>query len=130
MIDYISEIDSDNFPFKDLDKEPFEGSNGSPMVLSPIQQLQLAKLAEIGCTTNEMLIILGLAIHPNTLISRYGDIIEYGRSQGNKSLRVVQFKKALEGNVDMLKWLGKQRLGQYDDKVSGHNEPLPWSDDD
>ena len=37
-----------------------------------------------------------------------------GRSEGLIKLRNAQFKKALSGNPEMLKWLGRQLLGQQE----------------
>lgn len=43
------------------------------------------------------------------------EAIELGEAQGMTSIRKKQFDKAVdEGNVDMLKHLGKHRLGQHD----------------
>jgi hypothetical protein len=43
----------------------------------------------------------------------------------NVSLRRAQFKAAKEGNVTMLIWLGKQRLGQKNEPIqSGGSDRL------
>jgi len=44
------------------------------------------------------------------------------------SLRRAQLKVALDGNVTMLIWLGKQMLGQSETKISDSNEILPWNE--
>lgn len=40
-----------------------------------------------------------------------------GRAEGIVKLRNAQFRKALSGNPEMLKWLGRQVLGQSDKTV-------------
>jgi hypothetical protein len=45
------------------------------------------------------------------------EAIEEGYSMGGASIRSMQMKKAMDGNIPMLKWVGVQYLGQMD-KVS------------
>lgn len=119
-----------NPPYKDLDKEPKPAKQGpGRLVLSKEQQDQLLRMAEVGCSVKEMCTILGVVKDRDTLVKHYGELIQYGKMVGNNLLRRVQFAKAVdEGNVQMLMWLGKQRLGQTDDGKMGNDEPLPWSD--
>jgi len=49
-----------------------------------------------------------------------------GKGNGNISLRRVQFKRALAGNVKLLIWLGKQYLGQKD-KIEQTNRDMDLS---
>ena len=93
---------------------------------------ECAYLCSIGCTQIE---IAGFfQIHPNTLNLRIKE--EFGvtfaeyyekNSQGIKvSLRRAQIMKALEGDSQMLKFLGKNYLGQkdkvdFDGEVKGAN---------
>lgn len=72
----------------------------------------LKKLAAIGCTYEEMADVMGC--DKSTLTRRFAHIIKEGYSEGNKSLRRKQFEIAIGGNVGMLIWLGKQRLGQVE----------------
>jgi len=69
-------------------------------------------MASIGCTVDEMATILGCS--GRTLQRRFVTPIERGRSRLNRSLRRKQAEMALNGNVTMLIWLGKQYLGQRD----------------
>ncbi len=62
-------------------------------------------MAEIGH-------ILGCS--PDTLQRNYAAVIEEGRSQGKSSLKRKQYEVAMSGNVTMLIWLGKIKLGQVD----------------
>lgn len=71
---------------------------------------QVRKLAALGCTFEEIADVVGCS--HDTIARRFKDEIEIGRRQGNASLRRKQFELAQSGNVTMLIWLGKQRLGQ------------------
>jgi len=81
------------------------------------------KHMEAGCSARE--IAGALAIEINTFYDRFKE--EYGSSfgdyagefykGGDANLKYMQYIKALSGNVNMLMWLGKIRLGQ--------REPLP-----
>ena len=46
--------------------------------------------------------------------AQFRGALEKGREQGKSSLRRLQWKAAMNGNVTMLIWLGKQMLGQSD----------------
>ena len=118
-------------PYKDLDKEPNPAAHGPKgrLVLSQEQQDQLIRMSEVGCSVKEMCTILGVVKDRDTLVKHYGELIQYGKMAGNNRLRRVQYQKAVEeGNVQMLMWLGKQRLGQSEDGKMGNDEPLPWQD--
>jgi hypothetical protein len=69
-------------------------------------------LAMRECTLAEMAAILGCS--ERTLSDKYRDQILKGRMEGNISLRRKQYDMAMDGNVTMLIWLGKNRLGQKD----------------
>jgi AraC-like DNA-binding protein len=71
---------------------------------------QVRKLAALGCTHEEIADVVGCS--HDTIARRFKDEVEIGRRQGNASLRRKQFDLAMSGNVTMLIWLGKQRLGQ------------------
>lgn len=70
------------------------------------------KLAQIGCTNQEIADIVGVS--HDTLTRRCKAELEEGRAFGRMSLRRKQWDVALAGNVTMLIWLGKQQLGQSD----------------
>jgi hypothetical protein len=67
-----------------------------------------------------------LGIHADTLYRRCQEIYKMNftdyaakkRQKGNSMLHYKQFKTAMNGNVSMLVWLGKQRLGQKEDPKS------------
>lgn len=75
-----------------------------------IDETQVEAMASIGCSVDEMASILGCSAR--TLQRRFVTPIERGRARLNRSLRRKQVDLALNGNVTMLIWLGKQMLGQ------------------
>ena len=92
-----------------------------------IDEEQVAKLAAINCSYEEMAAVLGC--NPSTLTRRFAQAIEKGRSHGRMSLKRKQYEVAMGGNVTMLIWLGKQLLGQTD-KVEQKIETLSQMSDD
>ena len=52
--------------------------------------------------------------HSDTITNRFQDIFIKGQEQGKTKLRDVQMKSAMNGNVTMQIWLGKQYLNQID----------------
>jgi hypothetical protein len=72
---------------------------------------ELFKLAQEDCTVGE--IAARLNCHVDTIYKSqvYFDILQKGRENGNASLKRRMFEVALSGNVTMLIWLSKQRLG-------------------
>jgi len=70
------------------------------------------KLAEVGCKLDEIADYFGCS--HDTIERRFASELTKGRSSLKMSLRQWQLKKAKEGNVVMLIWLGKQMLGQQD----------------
>lgn len=70
------------------------------------------KAASIGCTQEEIGFLVGCS--DRTLQKREDcrEAIARGSASMKTSLRRLQWKKASEGNVAMLIWLGKQILGQ------------------
>ena len=45
----------------------------------------------------------------------FTDYVAKKRQKGNSMLHYKQYQAAMDGNVSMLIWLGKQRLGQKED---------------
>ena len=85
------------------------------------------KLATLHCTYKEIADVVGTSV--TTLEKRYSGIIDKGRSEGKKSLRRAQMEKALQGDVRMLIWMGKQYLDQKDSPQDEENTvPLPWDE--
>ena len=85
------------------------------------------KLATMNCSLQEIADCANTSVA--VLEKRYSGIIAKGRSEGKKSLRKAQMEKALNGDVRMLMWLGKQYLGQNEQvQDTESNAPLPWEE--
>lgn len=78
-----------------------------------LDEAMLFKLASEDCTVAEISSVLGC--NPDTIYVNYSETLRRGREQGNSSLKRKMFEIAMSGNVTMLVWLSKQRLG-YKDK--------------
>lgn len=100
-------------------------SGGRPRLHFDLRQVE--ELARIGCIEEDMAAVLGVSV--DTLQRRKRDSEEFcgaikrGQAATRNSLRRLQLKKALEGNVTMLIWLGKQLLGQSDRQALEHTGP-------
>ena len=97
----------------------------------PIDVEQVIRLAAIQCSYAEMAAVLGC--NESTLTRRFAQDIQTGRSTGRSSLKRKQYEMALNGNVTMLIWLGKQYLEQTD-KVEQRTENVSsfrigWADE-
>ena len=77
-----------------------------------VDTIKLLKLAKIGLTIRECADVLNVS--EDLLSKSYSEIYTKGRENLKERLRLKQIKKALEGNVVMLIWLGKQYLEQKD----------------
>ena len=87
----------------------------------------ISKLATIHCTSAEIAEVAGTSV--STLEKRYKGVIDKGRADGKKSLRRAQLEKALNGDVRMQIWLGRQWLDQKDTPTDEENTaPLPWEE--
>jgi hypothetical protein len=78
----------------------------------------IERLANHGCTVYEIAHICGFSeSHFHELKKKYPDIqaaIDRGKANLHRSLRQKQVEVALEGNPQMLIFLGKAELGQTD----------------
>lgn len=88
---------------------------------------EVRKLAELHCTIKEIAEYFGTTA--DTISYHFTDIITKAKISTKNSLRRAQLKVALDGNVTMLIWLGKQMLGQSETKASDNNEILPWNEE-
>jgi hypothetical protein len=88
---------------------------------------EVYKLASLGCSIEEMSDWFG--VNRETLKYNFTEYIDRGRAEIKQKLRNAQMAAALNGNVTMLIWLGKNMLGQSDNPLNRNdNEPLPWTD--
>lgn len=85
-----------------------------------IDYVTVEKLASIQCTQEEIANFLDISTRTLQRDKEFCRIYKKGMENGKMSLRRMQFKKANDGNVSMLIWLGKQYLGQTD-KVENNN---------
>jgi hypothetical protein len=101
--------------------KPKKNLGGHPIVHELDEEL-IEYLSEIDCTQEEIARACKCSV--DTLYRRYAENIKTGRARGNASLRRWQYEKAKEGNVSMLIWLGKTRLGQHEEiNITATNEP-------
>jgi hypothetical protein len=93
-----------------------------------IDELQVIKLARLGCSSDEIGDIVGL--DGSNIRRRYGDLMRCVKSETRSTIRRAQLNKALNGDTTMLIWLGKNWLKQSDagERLSDDNQVLPWSD--
>ena len=68
------------------------------------------KMATLHCTQKE--IAKKMECDEETLKDNYSEVLNRGYSDGKTELRALQWASARKGNVEMLKWLGKEYLGQ------------------
>ena len=94
-------------------------SKSSHFVLDSVSSSQIEEMAAAGCTMKEMAAYFHLdqatwrkVREEMPLIDQ---IIDFAESHENFVLRRKQIDLAKEGNVEMLKWVGKHRLGQRDE---------------
>ena len=79
----------------------------------PIKKINkdlLRELSGLNCSYAEMSRLVGVA--ESTLTRRYAQVIKEGRESVKTSLKRKQFEVAMDGNVGMLIWLGKNLLNQ------------------
>lgn len=88
--------------------------------LAEINWELVEKLCGLGCTGEDIAGTLKIDYDTlNAAIKRkykmsFSDYYKKHSASGNVSLRRKQYEVAMAGNVPMLIWLGKQRLGQAD----------------
>lgn len=89
----------------------------------PKLQIDWQQVGEmLKCGSSATSIAIGLGISTDTLYVRsksdlnldFSAFSQQKKAQGNDLLRQKQFELAMSGNVPMLIWLGKNRLGQAD----------------
>lgn len=88
-----------------------------------IDPVQVEKLAQVGCTDEEIGDILGASA--DTIRRRFAVFLIKGRADLKMRLRMAQLKAANRGNVPMLIWLGKQILGQKEPKAEATDPISP-----
>lgn len=75
-----------------------------------LEENKIESLAAIMCT--EMQIAEFFNVPLEYIRGRYMHAVQAGWEKGKIKIRQMQFDMAKDGNEEMLKWLGKQYLGQ------------------
>jgi hypothetical protein len=83
------------------------------------------RLARIHCTQEEIASFLNLSTKTLQRDDHFCLIYKKGIDEGKKSLRRLQWELAEQGDRTMLVWLGKQYLGQRDNKDVSVSELRP-----
>jgi hypothetical protein len=95
-------------------------------------QVAIQLMAEMQCTDAEIAARMGCC--PETIKRRkanepeFREMLDKHRALGKATLREKQWRKAENGNITMLIWLGKQYLGQSDrSDLTSSNAPLQFT---
>jgi hypothetical protein len=89
----------------------------------PVDENVVRRLAQAGVPVTDISHIVGLS--RTRLYERFGTLLDKSAAEGSVSLRIKQHALALNGNVTMLIWLGKNRLGQSDKQEIGGPNGTP-----
>ncbi len=99
-------------------KQP-HGKSGRPSVGIDLDKVK--ELAKIGCTQSEIYAVLRISKVTFITMKKNNPIlmetILAGREEGNASLRRKQMQVAMQGNPQLLIWLGKNKLKQVDKSI-------------
>src|ERR1700677_1085589 len=93
----------------------------------PIDLLDLEKLCAIQCSDEEIAGFFKVSVRTiqNRRAQRkFGDVMRQGAAKGSISIRRAQMRLVEAGNVPMIIFLGKNRLGQKDN-IAGVRLSLP-----
>lgn len=118
-----------NLPSEDVNLatgEPKVTTKGRKRAQVDVQQL--IRLAEIGCSTDEMGKFFGC---DGSVIRRhYRTLLDQVKTRTKAKLRQAQLDAALNGDKVMLIWLGKNMLQQSEtgERNTDDRQPLPWTD--
>jgi hypothetical protein len=88
---------------------------GKPFEITPDLKHQVESLAAMGASNESIADFLGM--DNDTLVKHFSDVLKNGKSRVCNRLRMMQLKKAYQGNTGMLIWMGKQLLGQSEKKT-------------
>lgn len=101
-------------PIDPITKQPDPAPLPSEIKTMDVTPEQVQELANLGCTKNEIARLLRTS--PD-VIEQYNDDFMFGINQLKRNLRRKQIELALDGNPNMLIWLGKNLLGQVDKPI-------------
>jgi predicted transcriptional regulator len=97
---------------------------GRKPVINAERLEELKQLCQIHCTDGEIAQIFGVtpaAVSQWRGVKRIREVMDKARSEGKASLRRLQWKSAIDGNVQMQIHLGKHLLAQTDDVNQHHS---------
>lgn len=80
-----------------------------------IDAKKVESLAVIGCTATEIARFYDVSV--STISRGFAKYLTKGKENCKQRLRRKQMAVAMQGNVQMLIWLGKQMLGQKEPKT-------------
>jgi hypothetical protein len=104
-------------------KRPYVENHRQPHAGRPRKQIDWAavrRMAMKQCTPEEIALFVGVSEPTLRSYENFLPIYKQGYLAGNVALRRAQYELAMQGNVAMLKFLGKHRLGQ---RTSGEHRP-------
>jgi len=79
------------------------------------------RYAQVQCTQEMIASALGISLSTLTHDEEFQRIYFEGKEDGKQAILAAQYKLAMAGNADMLKWLGKQHIKQAD-KIEQKND--------
>lgn len=106
-----TELKLNGEPKKEIDSLGRKASGGRPP--KQIDENEVYKLAQLWCTHEEIAAHVDCSV--DTLDRHFAEIIKKGKEEGKASLRRMQWRSALDGNVSMQIWLGKVILKQKEE---------------
>lgn len=95
-----------------------------------VSEKEVRMLASLHCPATEMARYFG--IKHDAFWNYFRDVIDSEKEKTKQKLRSKQLEEAMNGNVPLLIWLGKNLLGQTDSgpKEEDNRQPLPWNEED
>lgn len=93
-----------------------------------IDERVVRAMAMSGALNKEIAEFCGCS--PEVIARRFRDVLTEGRAARKLRLRQRQFQAAMDGEVAMLIWLGKQELGQVDERTVRVGDLSRFSDDE
>ena len=97
-----------------------------------IDYLLVHRYAQVQCTQEMIASALGIGLSTLEHDAEFRRVYAEGKEDGKSAILAAQYKLALAGNADMLKWLGKNHIKQaekIDSTVNGNVTIVISSDD-
>jgi hypothetical protein len=110
----LKEPDIKEYKAKESTEIEIQKYKGRPRLV--IDEAQVELLASYDCTMKEIACFVGC--HVDTLYNHFIEAVKRGREKGNCSIKRKMFELAVSGNVTLLIWLSKQRLGYSENPMT------------